>query len=121
MLQAREYLQAMWAAALDPSLDTTGHYRDAPLILHIADLAVAKDKLALASFVQAKFGVDGELSLHMFGAGGATLCETPTLRGAEIYPTLSTSYRSRCGYSIPQCSLDVWHLSKRYSQDRRTP
>ena len=81
VLQAGEYLQAIWAAALDPSLDTTGHYRDAPLILHIADLAVAKDKLALASFVQAKFGVDGDLSLHVFGAGRAALCETPTLKG----------------------------------------
>lgn len=86
VLQAGEYLQAIWAAALDPSLDTTGHYRDAPLILHIADLAVAKDKLVLASFVQAKFGVDGDLSLHVFEAGEAALSETPTLKGRRKIP-----------------------------------
>ena len=81
VLQAGEYLQAIWAAALDPSLDTTGHYRDAPLILHIADLTIARDKIALSSFVQAKFGVDGDLSLRIFAAGGSTLLETPTLKG----------------------------------------
>ena len=81
MLQASEYLQAIWAGALDPSLDTTGCYQDAPLILHIADLAIAKDKAAVSSFVQAKFGVDGDLSLQVFGAGGVTLTETPTLKG----------------------------------------
>ena len=81
VLQASEYLQAIWAAALDPSLDTTGCYQDAPLILHIADLAIAKDKAAVSSFVQAKFGIDGDLSLQAFGAGGVTLTETPTLKG----------------------------------------
>lgn len=38
-LQAAEYLQSIWAAALDPSLDTSGSHQDAPLILHIAHLA----------------------------------------------------------------------------------
>ena len=81
VLQASEYLQSIWAAALDPSLDTTGCYQDAPLILHIADLAIAKDKAAVSSFVQAKFGVDGDLGLQVFGAGGPALTETPTLKG----------------------------------------
>ena len=81
VLQASEYLQAIWAAALDPSLDTTGHYQDAPLILHIADLAIAKDKTALSAFVQAKFGVYGDLGLQVFGSGGATLKDMPTLKG----------------------------------------
>ena len=81
VLQASEYLQAIWAAALDPSLDTTGCYQDAPLILHIADLEIAKDKAAVSSFVQAKFGVNGDLSLQVFGAGGVTLTKTSTLKG----------------------------------------
>ena len=81
MLQASECLQSIWASALDPSLDTTGCYQDAPLILHIADLAIAKDKAAVSSFVQAKFGVDGDLGLQVFGAGGPILTETPTLKG----------------------------------------
>ena len=97
VLQAGEYLQAIWAAALDPSLDTTGHYRDAPLILHIADLTVARDKIVLASFVQAKFGVDGDLSLHVFATGEATLTATPTLKGrrniSDSLNTLSIAMR----------------------------
>ena len=97
VLQASEYLQAIWAAALDPSLDTTGCYQDAPLILHIADLAIAKDKAALSAFVQAKFGVDGDLGLQVFGAGGATLTDTPTLKGrrsiSDNLDTLSIAMR----------------------------
>ena len=97
VLQAAEYLQAIWAAALDPSLDTSGSYQDAPLILHIAHLAVAKDKAALASFVQAKFGADGNLGLEVFSSGQSALTEKPTLRGrrriADSLDTLAIAMR----------------------------
>lgn len=86
---------------MDPSLDTTGHYRDAPLIMHITDLTVARDKIVLASFVQAKFGVDGDLSLHVFATGEATLTATPTLKGRrKIFDSLNTlSIAIRAFYS----------------------
>ena len=35
----------------------------------------------MSSFVQAKFGVDGDLGLQVFGDGRPTLTEAPTLKG----------------------------------------
>ena len=97
VLQAAEYLQAIWAAALDPSLDTSGLYQDAPLILHITHLAVAKEKAALATFVQAKFGADGALGLEVFSSAKTALTEKPTLRGrrriADSLDTLGIAMR----------------------------
>ena len=53
VVQTREYFQARmgngWAAALDTSLNTSGYYQDAHLILYIADHTIIKDKVAVSS------------------------------------------------------------------------
>ena len=81
ILQTSEYLKAIWAAAMDPSLDGTGLYQDAPLILHIAELPIAKDPSLVSSLIQARFGPSEQHSLQAFSRGGSRPADKPTLKG----------------------------------------
>ena len=82
LLQAEEYLRCIWAAAIDPSLDTTGPFSSAPLIFQITALKVTTDVATLTSFLQAKFGRGGNILLSDFRLSpAAALQSKPTLQG----------------------------------------
>ena len=53
LLQAKEYLRCIWAAAIDPSLDTMGPFSSAPLIFQITALKVTTDVATLTFILQA--------------------------------------------------------------------
>ena len=82
LLQADEYLRCIWAAAVDPCLDTMGPFSNAPLIFQITALKVATDVATLTSFLQAKFGRGGNILLSDFRLSPAVALQSkPTLQG----------------------------------------
>ena len=66
LLQVEEYLRYIWAAAIDPFLDSMGPFSGAPFIFQIATLKVTTEVTTITAFIQAKFGHGGSIVLSDF-------------------------------------------------------
>lgn len=112
LLQVEEYLRCIWAAAIDPSLDTMGPFSGAPLIFQIASLKVTTDVGALTAFLQAKFGRGGSIMLSDFSVTPALVMQgKPTLLGrrqmAECLLTLEMAMRVYYSGEFLHCFLEI--------------
>ena len=92
LLQVEEYLRYIWAAAIDPFLDSMGPISGAPLIFQIATLKVTTEVTTLPAFLQAKFGRGGRIVLGDFRLSpGVTLQSKFILQGhRQVAVDLST-------------------------------
>ena len=59
-------MRYIWAAAIDPFLDSMEPFSGAPLIFQIATLKVTTEVTTLTAFLQAKFGRGGSIVLSDF-------------------------------------------------------
>ena len=108
LLQVEEYLRCIWAAAIDPLLDSVGPFSGAPLIFQIATLKVTTEVATLTAFLQAKFGRGGSILLSDFRISPAVALQSkPTLQGrrqvAEDLSTLEMAMRVFYSDSFLDC------------------